>query len=177
MTLLNENDFKDRAVEQAALDMCLAARTAPKTRGRDLIMTAIAKADTVAKLADKMEEIFVRTGREAFKRNAEPVRSCSHIVLVGAKKMTQGLAPCSFCGFKDCAECESNKAACAFNSIDLGIAVSSAVSVAEQHRADNRIMWTIGMAALDLKLLGEDVKMILGIPLSATGKNVFFDRK
>ncbi len=38
-------------------------------------------------------------------------------------------------------------------------------------------MYTIGMAAVQLELLGPEVKIAHGIPLSATGKNIFFDRK
>jgi uncharacterized ferredoxin-like protein len=37
-------------------------------------------------------------------------------------------------------------------------------------------MYTVGRAITNLKLLGEDVKIALGIPLSVTGKNPFFDR-
>jgi uncharacterized ferredoxin-like protein len=44
-------------------------------------------------------------------------------------------------------------------------------------RVDNRIMYSAGMAARDLKLLGDDIQIIYCIPLSCTGKNPFFDRK
>jgi len=42
---------------------------------------------------------------------------------------------------------------------------------------DNRIMHSVGKAAVDLKLLSEDVKIAYGIPLYIGSKNVFFDRK
>jgi uncharacterized ferredoxin-like protein len=60
---------------------------------------------------------------------------------------------------------------------DLGIAVGSAVSVASQARADNRILYTLGLAAVKLQVLGPEVRFALGIPLTATAKNPFFDRK
>jgi len=41
---------------------------------------------------------------------------------------------------------------------------------------DNRIMFSIGKAAKELKLLGEEAEIIYGIPLSSTGKSPFFDR-
>ncbi len=63
------------------------------------------------------------------------------------------------------------------NTGDLGIAVGSAASVAMDERVDNRIMHSVGKAAVDLKLLGEDVKIAYGIPLYIGSKNVFFDRK
>jgi uncharacterized ferredoxin-like protein len=65
----------------------------------------------------------------------------------------------------------------AFNTGDLGIALGSAVSVALEHRVDNRVMYTVGMAVRNLKLLGKDIKICYGVPLSATEKNIFFDRK
>jgi len=40
---------------------------------------------------------------------------------------------------------------------------------------DNRIMYRIGTAAKRLKLLPE-AHIIMGITLSATGKNIYFDR-
>jgi uncharacterized ferredoxin-like protein len=52
-----------------------------------------------------------------------------------------------------------------------------AAAVANQFHIDNRIMYSIGRASLDLKLLGENVHQALGVPLSVTGKNPFFDRK
>ena len=39
---------------------------------------------------------------------------------------------------------------------------------------DNRIMYTVGAAAKKLRLLDSDI--IIGIPLSATGKSPYFDR-
>jgi uncharacterized ferredoxin-like protein len=38
-------------------------------------------------------------------------------------------------------------------------------------------MFSVGRAAVELGLLGPDVKIAMGIPLSVTGKNPFFDRK
>ncbi|MGH7993136.1 MAG: DUF2148 domain-containing protein [Limisphaerales bacterium] len=38
-------------------------------------------------------------------------------------------------------------------------------------------MFSIGRACLDLGLFEPKVKQALGIPLSVTGKNPFFDRK
>jgi uncharacterized ferredoxin-like protein len=38
-------------------------------------------------------------------------------------------------------------------------------------------MYSIGKAALALGLLGKDAALAIGIPLSATGKNPYFDRK
>lgn len=177
MAIIKEENFNNITLEQVAYSMCLAARTAPKTRGMDLIETAVVTGDDLMNLIIKMEEIFQREHRESFKRNSESLKNCSCVVLIGAKLKTNGLKPCSLCGFENCASCEKNHAVCAFNPMDLGIAIGSAVSVAADNRVDNRVMWSIGMAALELKLFNEDVNIVMGIPLSASGKNIFFDRK
>ena len=63
---------------------------------------------------------------------------------------------------------------CVFEILDLGIAIGSAVKLASYFNIDNRIMYTIGAAAKELELLDSD--LIMGIPLSASGKNIYFDR-
>jgi uncharacterized ferredoxin-like protein len=59
---------------------------------------------------------------------------------------------------------------------DLGIALGSAVKTAQIHNTDNRIMYSGGVAARDLGLFSPDCTVVYAIPLSATGKNIFFDR-
>jgi uncharacterized ferredoxin-like protein len=82
------------------------------------------------------------------------------------------------CGFSGRDEKNKNvKTPCVFNTGDLGIAIGSAVSIAMDHRIDNRIMYTVGQAAIELETLGKDVTVVYGIPLTATAKNPFFDRK
>jgi uncharacterized ferredoxin-like protein len=38
-------------------------------------------------------------------------------------------------------------------------------------------MYSAGLTAVKMGLLGDKVKLAIAIPLSATGKNIFFDRK
>jgi uncharacterized ferredoxin-like protein len=64
---------------------------------------------------------------------------------------------------------------CIFKVADLGIAIGSAVRTAANHTVDNRVMYSVGVAALSLELL-PDCSVAFGIPVSATGKNIFFDR-
>jgi uncharacterized ferredoxin-like protein len=59
---------------------------------------------------------------------------------------------------------------------DIGIAIGSAVKTAQVHNADNRIMYSGGVAARNLGIVPEDCTVAYAIPLSATGKNIFFDR-
>lgn len=179
MTLANLDQFKKDAVMAVARLMAVAARTAPKGRGIDLLEIAVASGPTIKKLSRKMKQIAVKTASPAgaFARDSGSILSAEAIVLIGTKTQTIGLKYCGYCGFKDCADCQSKGGLCAFNPGDLGIAVGSAVSVAADHRLDSRIMYTVGMAALELGLLGPEVKIAFGIPLSVSGKNPFFDRK
>lgn len=175
--LIKEPDFKEKTLDHIAEDMCVAARTAPKTKGVDNIVTAIAKGDTVGKLAGKMLEIReLQGGSESFSRDAGNLGNVSHIVLIGTKLGILNIKACGHCGYKDCGS-KPDEAVCVFNTIDLGIALGSALSVAMDHRVDNRLMNSIGTAAVELGLFPKDVKIAMGIPLSATGKNPFFDRK
>ena len=90
---------------------------------------------------------------------------------------------CSACGFKNCDEFKkANRIEgdfsgpnCVFKILDLGIALGSAVKLASMINVDNRIIYRIGVVAKMLGLVESDV--VIGIPLSCTGKNPFFDRK
>jgi uncharacterized ferredoxin-like protein len=175
--LIPERDINAKALEQAAEAMCIAARTAPKARGLDLLEIAVIKGDSIKQLSDKMLKIGKQENNRTFLRDGESILEAAALVLVGTKTRYLGLKYCGFCGYAGCAEAEEARAVCAFNTGDLGIAVGSAVAVAADHRVDNRIMYSAGKAALELEMLGKEVCVAFGIPLSATGKNPFFDRK
>ncbi len=56
----------------------------------------------------------------------------------------------------------------------MGIALGSAAKTAGLLNADSRIMYRIGVAARQMGLV--DWEFVLGIPLSVTGKSIYFDR-
>jgi uncharacterized ferredoxin-like protein len=157
--------------------LCVAARTAPKGRGTDNLATMVVTGEDKDGLAAEMQRIGESTGTAFFIRDAENVRRAGAVVLLGTRIKTLGVAACGFCGFKDCADNEKHHGICAFNTGDLGIAVGSAVSLAADRRVDNRVFFSAGRAAVNLKLLGEEVRIAYGIPLSVGGKSPFFDRK
>ena len=174
---LKREEMEEKGILQVTSLMYLATRTAPKARGMDNLIIAVFSDPEKEDLAQKMEEIASQGYRShIFSRDAQNVRQAKAVLIIGTKLKPREL-DCGFCGFKSCAQCEEKGGRCAFDLIDLGIALGSAVSVAANHRVDNRIMYTVGYAAVKYKLLGEKVKVALGIPLSATGKNIFFDRK
>ncbi len=65
---------------------------------------------------------------------------------------------------------------CEFKVMDLGIAVGSAVKLASLLNVDNRVMYSVGDAAISLGLLPGST-VALGIPLAARGKSPYFDRR
>ncbi|MEW6517225.1 MAG: DUF2148 domain-containing protein [candidate division FCPU426 bacterium] len=170
-------DLKGTLV-RVAEQMVLAATTAPKGRGLMFLEAAIMERDDILRLAGEMEKIGNEQNAAAFTRDAGNLREHVQVaVLLGTRFQTLGLKYCGLCGFVNCADNEAHSGICVFNPGDLGIALGSAVSVAAQAHVDNRIMYTMGMAALSLQLLGPEVRLAFGIPLAATHKNPFFDRK
>jgi uncharacterized ferredoxin-like protein len=181
MTILFEENIRTASVKDVAAKMMLAARTAPKARGLDNLVIALAEKEEIKKIAEEMRRLAAMPDfpmASSFQRDAENILLADALFLIGTKIKVAGVGYCGLCGFANCQEKNSRpNTPCFFNANDLGIAVGSAVSVAFEHRVDNRVMYTVGMAVRNLGLLGKDVKICLGIPLSATGKNVFFDRK
>jgi len=174
MMIYKSEDCEKNAVMRVAELMVTAARTAPKACGVDLIQTMILDGDDKEKLTATMREIGAARDK-FFIRDAANVDVCHCIVLIGAGVKPRGLN-CGLCGRGQCADAEQDGIACALSVTDLGIAVGSAAAIAMDHRIDNRVLFTAGMATLKLKLFPDDIKMCFGIGLSATGKNVFFDR-
>jgi uncharacterized ferredoxin-like protein len=123
-----------------------------------------------------MREISAKENRPGLARDAGNIENSPAIVVIGVESNPAKLN-CGFCGKPTCEALEQAGGICSFNSIDLGIATTSAAAVASLHHVDNRMMYSIGRAALDLQLFGENVKQVLGLPLSITGKSPFFDRK
>lgn len=176
--LLFENDIKGTAVYQLADQLMFAARTAPKAKGKDNLTIAKIGKDTIKEVDAVMKQMVIAgQAAEFFNRDAENILNCECVVLIGTTIRTLGVKNCGLCGFPDCgAKNEFKDVPCQFNSSDLGTAVGSAVSKAADLRLDNRIMFSVGKAVQKMGMLGEDTKIIYGIPLSSSGKNVFFDR-
>ena len=173
----NSLDSEKEAAKTAASLMVAAARTAPKTRGIDNIEVFTADDEkTIMLLASKMRELSKKESRPSFERDGRSIAAAYCLVAIGVRSNPSGLN-CGFCGYSTCDELVKSKGVCAYNSIDLGIAVTSAAAIASQFHVDNRIMYSIGRASIELKLFSKDVRQALGIPLSVTGKNPYFDRK
>lgn len=175
--MILEENLRTESLKDVAQKMLLAARTAPKGRGKDLLVLGLIEGDEIKKVSERMHQIAKDFEHPGFVRDGDNILSASIIVVLGTKIESLKLKKCGMCGFPNCGAKDKHPLIpCAINSGDLGIAVGSAVRVAMDHCVDNRIMYTVGQAVMDMGLVGPDVKLCYGIPLSASGKNPFFDR-
>lgn len=154
--------------------MMTAARTAPKGKGVDIIEVATITDKEIDMLSEELRAMYEKNGLKFFLRDADNILSAEAIVLIGTREQAQGLN-CGHCGYATCAS-RSEGVPCAINAIDIGIAVGSACATAADFRVDTRVMFSAGLAAQQLQWL-PGCKMVMAIPLSASSKNPFFDRK
>ncbi len=187
MAKISAKDAQQQAVRAAASLMAAAARTAPKTRGLDSTEMLILDGEDLEILAKAMEAKVTEQGKgPTFIRDAKNVRAASAVLLIGVTgepKNPKAPLDCGACGYPGCTEfIEAAKSEgedfrgplCIYQVMDLGIALGSAAKTAGLLNIDNRIMYSIGAAARKLKLLNADV--IIGFPLSVSGKSPYFDR-
>ncbi len=173
---INERDTRRERMINVANDMMTAARTAPKGKGFDIIEVAMVADDTIKKLSDAMLEYSAKTGLKFITRDAENILHADAIVLIGTRQQIHSLN-CGYCGFDTCAaKNEFPEVPCSLNSVDVGIAIGSACSVATDQRVDSRVMFSVGRVAQELNMM-PGCSNIYGIPISCSSKNPFFDRK
>jgi uncharacterized ferredoxin-like protein len=174
---------KEATLEAARL-MLVAARTAPKTAGIDDILASIVYGREKDTIADKMEEIAEERKIEGFRRDAKNVRDSEAVILIGVRGNKSVNLNCGSCGFENCKKFDEQKRrhgqdftgpTCIFKGLDLGIALGSAAKTAGMFNVDNRIMYRIGAAAIKLGSLSK-ATVVMGIPVSAHGKSIYFDR-
>lgn len=176
--IYSSDSMETAALLDTAQRMCAAARTAPKAKGVDRVVTLVVTGEDKDRVADEMERLSEPLEYKFFLRDAKCVRAARALVLLGTREGQRGLnAGCRHCHSKDCAACAAHNGVCVYDPMDLGIAIGSAVAVAADDRVDNRVLFSAGRAAMELNLLGDGVGMVMGIPLSITGKSPFYDRK
>ena len=172
--ILNEREARHEQVLRIALQMMVAARTAPKGKGVDVIEIAHITDEDIKRLSEEMIAIHAENGFKFFLRDADNIQSAECILLIGTREHAHGLN-CGHCGYATCAERPAG-VPCAIVSVDVGIAIGSACATAADHRVDTRVMFSAGLAAQRLNIL-EGCKQVFAIPVSASSKNPFFDRK
>ncbi len=175
------DEMLNDAAKTIAQLMCASARTAPKAKGEDTLFLHILEGDEKESVVKEMEKIAEEKGWPYYVRDANNLRAAACAVLMGIKNKPVGLR-CGGCGH-DCDSILDNMnkdtdfsgPMCIFKTIDLGIALSSAAKTASIHNADSRMMYTVGLSSKRLGIIKGDV--VIGIPISLKGKNIFFDRQ
>jgi uncharacterized ferredoxin-like protein len=169
-------------VEMVARLMAISATTAPKSKGENFVKTRVLTGNVLKELADTMLAYGQRTKKKDFDRDSKNVAESDAVLLIGLKKAGVLGLDCAACGFAGCKSFQKQEKesgefvgpTCAFRLLDMGIALGSAVKTASMLNVDNRIMYRAGVAAREMDLV--DWEFVMGIPLSVTGKSIYFDR-
>ncbi len=181
---MNESD---EAVRLAVSLMAISARTAPKGKGKDSLVTRTVGKPDLPLLAGEMTRFGQDHARPFFIRDGRNIAASEACLLLGIRGQEALGLDCTGCGYESCAAMEAacgNAMAdgapflgpnCVIKISDLGIAVGSAVKTASLLNLDNRVMYTAGVAGLSLGWM-EGCTVAYGIPVSVGGKNIFFDR-
>ena len=184
MPVIDYSNAENEGLLHVAKLMMVSARTAPKSGGRDDVETLLVYGDEKDKIAEEMERLGKERNAKGFLRDGKNVRDSAAVILIGVEGTKSFGLNCGGCGYKTCADFD--KAArtkgmdftgpnCIFKSLDMGIALGSAAKTAMDNNADNRIMYRIGTAAARLGLIKKS-SVVMGIPISAKGKSIYFDR-
>jgi len=171
--------LKDTMLMVADL-MALSACTAPKTLGQDFVRAKVVSGDELAVLADAMDSYGKERGLVNYDRDAENIRRSDAMLLLFLNKAEPAGLNCGACGHNKCSDLNSANGddsvqfQCVWRVLDLGIALGSAAKTAGLLNADNRIMGRPGTVAKNIGMVQGE--MVIGIPISATSKNIYFDR-
>ena len=179
---------ESEGVKSVAGLMAISARTAPKAVGLDTIHIKVLTGREQEKLARRMITLGKEVTLDFFRINGEQVKESDATLLIGVEGQKVLGINCGGCGYASCAEmAKAAKAGndkkalypgpnCVLKLTDLGIAVGSAVKTASIHNVDNRVMFSAGVTALQMGLL-KGCSIAYGIPLKASGKNIYWDMK
>lgn len=175
MAVIYQEEIAVEGVKRIAEQLMNAAMTAPKTQGVNNLLIAYADQEECKRIADKMAEMTREENYPPyFARDSKDVRICAGMLLIGTRYRPLGDSKCGLCGFANCA-LKPKEAPCAFNTIDLGVALGSVVSGLSDAHIDNRILNSAGSAARALGLMPE-ADVLLAVPMDVRHKNHFYDR-
>jgi uncharacterized ferredoxin-like protein len=168
--------------------MAASARTAPKAGGKDFLEIVVITSDEeLRKIAEAMKNYAPHSTNEAFwLRDASNIENSEGLLLIGLSKSVTAGYDCGACGYPSCEEFSKKRELkekemgysgphCVMRMIDIGVALASAAKTASLLNVDNRVQQRVGAAARALGFIKGEVAM--GIPVSITGKSIYFDRK
>jgi uncharacterized ferredoxin-like protein len=179
---MDNTDWLAKSVETVTQMMAIAAVTAPKTKGENFVAVKVLQGPILQELSRAMIEYGERAHKGNFDRDGKNVAKSEAVVLIGLEKPNTVGLNCGACGYPTCDELLDQKPyqgefrgpVCAYRLLDMGIALGSAVKTASLLNVDNRIMYRIGAVARQMGLVDWD--FVMGVPLSVSGKSIYFDR-
>ncbi len=174
-------DLKE-AIELIGQMMAISAITAPKSKGENFVTVEFITGKKLRKIGEAMIERGKKASDPFYIRDGESILKSDALLLIGIKDAKPVGLNCGGCGFERCIRKEEVKEmrdfrapVCMFRILDMGIAIGSAVKTASIHNIDNRIMYRAAVVARELGYTDSDI--VMGIPLSVSGKSIYFDRK
>ena len=184
---MNEKSIKE-TIETVINLMAASAMTAPKAGGKDCLeIVALTDSDDLKKVADEMRKYAHNSSKENYwHRDAANIETAQGVLLIGlAGPVTAGY-DCGGCGYSTCKEFEDSRDLkdfemgytgphCIMRMMDIGVALASAAKQASLFNVDNRVQQRVGATARALGYINCEVAM--GIPVSISGKSIFYDRK
>ncbi len=185
MPIVSSKEGEVQGVLRAGELMMVSCRTAPKSGGVDDIETTLVTGEEKDQIAREMQKMAEERKLDGFNRDADNVTRSEALLLVGVNGRRSFGLSCGACGHGTCKEFEAatpvsgldfQGPTCIFKALDLGIALGSAVKTASDLNVDNRIMYRAGTAAKRLGYMSRS-SVVMGIPISASGKSIYFDRK
>ena len=99
----NERNIRRNLVIEAAHQLMIAARTAPKAKGCDIIEIALVsdRSDLEALAAEMRRQADI-TGMKFLLRDADNILAGEAVLLIGSHALPQSLN-CAYCGYESCA--------------------------------------------------------------------------
>jgi uncharacterized ferredoxin-like protein len=191
MAVYDGLDVANEKMLDVAKACAVAAAKAPTLTGRlDLRMEILTGEDL-----EPMIQVLETLGKtSAFQlHDATAFRTYKNdgvlppVLLLGADLCKPPLWNCGGCGFPTCGEylkyLSTNKGvgvgaygpSCLWKVIDFGMAADQACACASMHRAEARILFSLGAVSMFLGRL-EGCSFVLGLPVGPVGQNRWFDR-
>jgi len=184
---MNQKGIKE-TIETVINLMAASAMTAPKAGGKDCLeIVALTNSEDLHKVADEMRKYAHNSSKENYwHRDAVNTENAQGLLLIGlAGPVTAGY-DCGGCGYRTCKEFEDSRELkdfemgytgphCIMRMMDIGVALASAAKQASLFNVDNRVQQRVGAAARALGYI--DCEVAMGIPVSISGKSIFYDRK
>ena len=105
---LSEFDI-EKAIRDVVNLMGVAARTAPKSAGKDFVVVKAIYGEDVKKLAKEMFRYGKESGKRNFDRDGNNVKNSPAVLLVGIKDALSVGLNCGACGYNKCSNRISHK--------------------------------------------------------------------